>query len=138
MGSFGSDSTTKQLNAQRDQRVTLSDQAVFTQDNRKNVGNVVLKGRSSITNNYGADADEIAKLREQFGSVAESITNSGADTPVQTAVEDRAVEQIQAGGEAARQDILGKLGLGNWVLIGLGSLALLGLGSFVILRKAKA
>jgi hypothetical protein len=46
----------------------------------------------------------------------------------------RAENQIAAGGEAAVQDALGKLGLGNWILIGVG---IVGVGVAIFWRRKK-
>jgi len=143
MGDFGSDSVTKQLTVNTDRRNTVSDNGVLINDSRRNVGNVTIKGRSQLVQNYGASDDQIAALNERFrtglDNVADAITGgAGADLPGETAAQDRAAAQITAGGDAAVEDIktANKLGLGNWLIIGVGALLLLGVGGFVIMRKA--
>jgi hypothetical protein len=96
---FSSSSETIQRTLALNQQIGASDQAVVNAPRRS--GNITLGKNASYTVYEGIDDETFfARLERALGRRAES--------------------QVAAGGEVAVKDALGKLGLGNWILIGVG------------------
>jgi hypothetical protein len=149
----GSESKTDNKTTTVNRQVAASDQAVVNQprnsgNNRTNIklgnnssfsdndsqGNLSASGGSTITQYYGLGADDIIRAQ---GELARSLTGalSRQDSPIDNAVEQRAANQIDSGGEEAANQIEGGLSKTNWAIIIVGAVILLGLGLYKMSRR---